>query len=225
MLKVKGLTRPDLLEASLELAAGECVAIRGASGSGKSLLLRAIADLDPNEGDVSLDGVSREAMAAPDWRRQVCYLPAEAGWWAEDLGPHFADWNRAVPFFERLGLAEAKKDWPIARLSTGERQRLALSRALAIDPKVLLLDEPTSGLDQDSIAAVEELISEIREAGVGVIWVTHDPTQAERVANRWLYLENGRLRNALPFKGANGSDASEERLIEGDAEAHGRILQ
>ncbi len=199
MLSVRRLRRPDLLEASLTLAEGECLAIRGASGSGKSLLLRAIADLDPNEGEITLDGVHREAIPAPDWRRQVCYLPAEAGWWADELGAHFGDWERASVFFRRLGLEDARQDWPIARLSTGERQRFALSRALAINPRVLLLDEPTSGLDQAAITAVEDLIAECRETGTGVIWVTHDPVQAERVADRWLYLENGRLREALPF--------------------------
>ena len=200
MLSVQGLSRPNLLDASLELAAGECLVIRGASGSGKSLLLRAIADLDPNEGQVSLNGVSRESIAAPEWRRRVGYLPAEAGWWAEDLGAHFTDWDRAAPYFLRLGLAEVQKDWPVARLSTGERQRLALSRALAIGPEVLLLDEPTSGLDQAAVSAVESLITEVRADGTGVIWVTHDPAQAERVADRWLYLEMGRLRDALPMQ-------------------------
>ena len=199
MLKVQRLSRPNLLEASLELAAGECLVIRGASGSGKSLLLRAIADLDPNQGQVSLNGVSRETFTGPAWRRRVGYLPAEAGWWAEDLGAHFADWNRARSFFQRLGLSDAQKDWPIARLSTGERQRLALIRALAISPEVLLLDEPTSGLDQEAVTAVERLIAEVRGNGTGVIWVTHDPAQAERVGDRWLYLEEGRLREALPL--------------------------
>lgn len=217
MLSVHRLSRPNLLEASLTLAKGECLAIRGASGSGKSLLLRAIADLDPNDGEVTLDNVSREAIPAPDWRRQVCYLPAEAGWWADDLGAHFNDWERAAGFFRRLGLGDAKKDWPISRLSTGERQRLALSRALAISPRVLLLDEPTSGLDQAAITAVEDLITECRDAGTGVIWVTHDPVQAERVASRWLYLENGHLRNALPLPEDTLSAVQDKTSPEGSA--------
>lgn len=225
MLSVHRLFRPNLLEASLTLAKGECLAIRGASGSGKSLLLRAIADLDPNDGEVTLDNVSREAIPAPDWRRQVCYLPAEAGWWADDLGAHFKDWERALPFFQRLGLKDAKKDWPISRLSTGERQRLALSRALAINPKVLLLDEPTSGLDQVAITAVEDLIAECQEAGTGVIWVTHDPVQAERVASRWLYLEGGHLRDALPLPEDSLSPQQEETSSAGTEESSGKVLQ
>ncbi|TQV83194.1 ABC transporter ATP-binding protein [Denitrobaculum tricleocarpae] len=225
MLSVRRLRRPDLLEASLTLADGECLAIRGASGSGKSLLLRAIADLDPNEGEVTLDGVHREDIPAPDWRRQVCYLPAEAGWWADDLGAHFNDWDRASAFFQRLGLEDARKDWPIARLSTGERQRFALSRALAINPRVLLLDEPTSGLDQAAITAVEGLIAERLQTGTGVIWVTHDPVQAERVADRWLYLENGRLRQALPLPGEAVPREPEAPLSSHSAEISGKAVQ
>lgn len=223
MLKVQGLSRPNLLDASLELAEGECLVIRGASGSGKSLLLRAIADLDPNEGEISLKGVSREAMAAPLWRRRVGYLPAEAGWWAEDLGAHFADWSRAEAIFRQLGLSDARPDWPIARLSTGERQRLALSRALAIDPEVLLLDEPTSGLDQASVAAVERLMTAVRAKGTGIIWVTHDPAQAERVGDRWLYLEKGRLRDALPMREAGLPDSHDgvQSAREGSAPSDG----
>lgn len=208
MLKVQGLSRPNLLNASLELAPGACLVIRGASGSGKSLLLRAIADLDPNDGKVSLNGVSREAVTAPEWRRKVGYLPAEAGWWAETLGDHFADWDQAQAFFRQLGLDAAQPDWPITRLSTGERQRLALGRALAIRPEVLLLDEPTSGLDQEAVLAVESLIAEVRAGGAGVIWVTHDPAQAERVGDRWLYLEKGQLRDALPLGDAQISDST-----------------
>ncbi len=221
MLSVRRLSRPDLIEASLELAGGECLAIRGASGSGKSLLLRAIADLDPNSGDLALDGASRESIPAPDWRRKVCYLPAEAGWWAEDLGAHFTDWERACPYFARLGLEGAQKDWQIARLSTGERQRLALCRALINDPRVLLLDEPTSGLDQAAVMAVEAVIAERRAAGTAVIWVTHDPVQAERVAGRWLYMEKGHLRDALPFHeetlaGERGEDSLKDGRTSSD---------
>ena len=74
---------------SLHIAAGECVALRGPSGSGKSLLLRAIADLDPHEGEVTLDGVACEMIPAPEWRRQVALLPVESQWWLDEVGEHF----------------------------------------------------------------------------------------------------------------------------------------
>ena len=67
----------------LELDAGECLAITGPSGSGKSLFLRMVADLDPNQGEVFLDGVERRTLPAPAWRRKVVYSAAEPGWWHE----------------------------------------------------------------------------------------------------------------------------------------------
>src|SRR3954451_6859003 len=82
MLTVDMLTRLHI-SASFCLKAGECIALQGSSGVGKSLLLRAIADLDPNDGVVKLDGMPREAMPAPLWRKQVTYVAAEPGWWAE----------------------------------------------------------------------------------------------------------------------------------------------
>ena len=83
--------------------------------------------------------------------------------------------------------------WPVARLSTGERQRLALLRAIARAPRVLLLDEPTSGLDTDSVARVESLLLDQLAHGVGILMVTHDPAQANRVGTRHMRLADGRL--------------------------------
>ena len=89
VLTVRGLARLALGPADVDLDSGQCIAVTGPSGAGKTLLLRAIADLDPAEGEVLLDGVSRDAMAAPDWRARVTYVPAEAGWWEETVRPHF----------------------------------------------------------------------------------------------------------------------------------------
>ena len=91
MLTVNALTLPTLQPVSFELADGECISVSGASGSGKSLFLRAITDLDPNEGAVKLDGATREEMSAPEWRRRVVYVAAESGWWSDTIGGHFVD--------------------------------------------------------------------------------------------------------------------------------------
>jgi putative ABC transport system ATP-binding protein len=190
------LRRSNLAPVSFDLAAGECVAVRGPSGSGKTLLLRAIADLDPNEGAVSLDGRPRDAMPAYLWRRRVVYVPAESGWWADLVAAHFRDWSAAAPLLAPLALPEDCGRWPVLRLSTGERQRLALIRALALAPRVLLLDEPTSGLDPDAVLAVERLIAERLRAGAGALWVTHDADQARRVAARRLVVDAGRVTEA-----------------------------
>ncbi len=199
---------------SFEVAGGECVALSGPSGCGKTLLLRALADLDPAEGSVALDGTDRSAMTAPDWRRQVGWLPAESSWWFDLVGEHFPRVGKnhtfegvLIPKFgktggnvseprkksfqalEKLGFEEDVLDWRVERLSTGEKQRLALFRLLLNEPKVLLLDEPTAALDVSNVWKVEEVIAEYRNAcGAAVVWVSHNPEQIARVADRHLEL-------------------------------------
>lgn len=198
MLSVRELQRSGLGPAAFELADGECVVVQGASGSGKTLLLRAIADLDPNQGQLLLDGQSRETLSGPQWRRQVIYLPTDSGWWSERVRDHFADWSAAVPLLARLRLPPAIGERLTPGLSTGERQRLALARALALQPRVLLLDEPTSGLDPEMVAAVEDIIGERLRAGMSALWITHDPAQARRLAKRCLWVADGGVRETVP---------------------------
>ena len=187
MLTVSGLKRLHI-SASFDLQDGECVALQGPSGVGKTLLLRSIADLDPNEGTVKLDGTLRETMAAPVWRKRVTYLAAEPGWWSDTVQDHFSGWDDALPLVERLGLPPTCGPWPVQRLSTGERQRLGLVRGLMLQSRVLLLDEPTSALDSQSAAAVESLIVERTLNGTSVLWSTHDNAQASRVGSRVLVM-------------------------------------
>lgn len=192
MLRLEQLQPHGLDPIDLEIGPGECIAVQGASGSGKSLLLRAIADLDPCPGEAMLDGISRSAMAGPAWRRRVMYVAAESGWWAERVGEHFEDWQGVVRRHGTLGLSTGCDEWMVELLSTGERQRLALLRAIEQVPSMLLLDEPTSGLDAAAIAAAEALLDDCRRGGMALIWVTHDPAQAARMATRRLNLADGR---------------------------------
>jgi ABC-type iron transport system FetAB ATPase subunit len=182
----------------LSLAAGDCAAVTGPSGAGKSLFLRMIADLDPHTGEAWIKGQARSAMSAPHWRRQVIYVAADAGWWADTVAGHFSpdllDAARALA--ERLRLPAAVLDGPVARLSTGERQRLALIRTLVLAPPVLLLDEPTGALDQTAARAVEAVLSERLEAGMALVLVTHDPAQAERMGRQRYHLIAGRMEPA-----------------------------
>lgn len=196
LLSVRALTGSALFSISFELMAGECLAILGPSGSGKSLLLRALADLDPNDGEVRLEGQSRADLPAPQWRRQVTYAAAEPGWWAATVEDHFADWALAAPLAHRLGLPAGCAAWPVSRLSTGEAQRLGLIRVLVQSPKVLLLDEPTAALDQTGRAAVEAVVRERLDQGVAALWVTHDQEQAARLAARCLRVRGGRAEEA-----------------------------
>ena len=190
MLTISALTRLHI-SVSFELNEGECIALQGPSGVGKSLLLRAIADLDPSEGAVKLDGTLREAVPAPLWRKRVTYVAAEPGWWADTVQEHFTAWDNVIPLVARLGLAPNCGAWPIQRLSTGEKQRLGLARALMLRSRVLLLDEPTSALDATSTEIVESIVTERVSGGTGVIWSTHDSAQAHRVGSRLFVMGGG----------------------------------
>jgi putative ABC transport system ATP-binding protein len=170
----------------LSLGRGTCAAITGASGSGKSLFLRMVADLDPNEGEVWLNEQARAAMPAPAWRKQVTYVAAESGWWAEIVIQHFPLHRRdeIATLASSLGLRAELLDAPVAQLSTGEKQRLALVRALLPAPPVLLLDEPTGPLDEESVVRVEALLRQRMATGTSILLVTHDPKQAERLGDQ-----------------------------------------
>ena len=178
---------------NLSVNAGECLCITGPSGGGKSLLLRAIADLDPHDGEVLLDGVPATDIAPEQWRRQVGLLPPESNWWLPRAGDHF---HNGMPVsLAQLGLNDAILKQPLSRLSSGERQRLALLRLLANQPRVLLLDEPTANLDPDNTQRVEAVIAAYRDRQqVAVIWVSHDRGQVQRVAGRHAILDDGTVR-------------------------------
>ena len=195
-LTLEALTTAQLGPLDLTVAAGECIALSGPSGSGKSRLLRAIADLDESGGTVRLDDSPREAMEGPQWRRRVGMLGAESQWWHERVGEHLPEGADAT-LKERLGRLGFDGDvlgWEIARLSSGEKQRLALVRLLANEPDALLLDEPTANLDGDNGGRVEALVADYqRSRPAAVIWVGHDPAQLQRVARRRLRISGGRL--------------------------------
>ncbi|WP_139826244.1 ABC transporter ATP-binding protein [Derxia lacustris] len=193
MLQLSALARLHVGPIDLVVHAGECVALAGPSGAGKSLLLRMIADLDPHTGDMALDGRACSAMPATEWRARVRYVAAESGWWRDSVAEHFAPDADFATLLPALALPPEAAQWPVARLSTGERQRLALLRALGPGVRVLLLDEPTSALDADNVARVEALLRAQCAAGVALLLVSHDDAQAARLASRRLRLCDGRL--------------------------------
>lgn len=193
MLSLVGLKRLHVGPIDCEVGAGECISVMGQSGAGKSILLRAVADLDPHEGDAALDGAVASSMAAPDWRARVTYVAADSGWWSARVADHFPA-GTDFAFLADVGIAAEAGTWPVSRLSTGERQRLSLLRAIRPPTRALLLDEPTSGLDSVNVERVERLLRAMLASGMAIVLVTHDAAQAARLAHRRFELTGGQLR-------------------------------
>lgn len=194
-LQVRQLQSPLAGPYSFELAAGQCITISGPSGSGKSLLLRMLCDLDPNTGEILLDGAPRSGISAPAWRAQLLYQPAEPAWWLATAGAHFKPGQipRMQELLPQLNLSPALLEHEVSRLSTGERQRMALIRSLACNPKVLLLDEPTAALDPESVAATEALLHKEVTNGLSLVLVTHSETQAQTLGHRHMTMRDRQL--------------------------------
>ncbi len=192
MLSISDLRTPLIGPINLTIRPGECVAVLGPSGSGKSLLLRAIADLDPNRGKVSFRGDKRSEMDAHHWRQKIALIPAESGWWADHVRQHFKATPDPVELLKAIDLPQAL-DWEVSRLSTGERHRLAIARALQMSPDILLLDEPTASLDVQATDKIEKLIEQQKSRGVAILLVTHNPDQANRLASKFLTMNSGTL--------------------------------
>lgn len=193
LLQIKNLRRLMIGPLSLDVAGGDCLCISGPSGSGKSQLLRAIADLDPHEGESFLEGVAANELAANEWRSRVGLLPPESCWWLPRAIDHF---HNGVPVsLDQIGLSSVILEQPVNRLSSGEKQRLALMRLLSNQPRVLLLDEPTANLDPENTRRVEAVIREYqRSHHAAIVWVSHDAEQVRRVANRYYEVVGGDLQ-------------------------------
>jgi putative ABC transport system ATP-binding protein len=208
-----GRSRPVLAGVDLDVGAGEAVAILGRSGSGKSTLLNLIAGIDDADGgEITTCGVdvvrADERARASLRRRHVGFvfqafhlLPTLTV--AENVAlplelagvPAAAARARAAELLARIGLADRADAWPEV-LSGGEQQRVALLRALAPRPQLLLCDEPTGNLDDASARAVLELLAELRrEHGCALVVVTHS-REAAAICERQLHLEAGVLHAA-----------------------------
>ena len=182
-LVLKNLCVGTLSNVSLTVPGGQVVCLSGPSGSGKSRLLRAVADLEPHGGTVSVADTCQEDLPAHQWRSRVVMVPADSQWWFDEVGGHFP-YHVKADLPSALGFPPEVLEWSVSRLSSGERQRLALWRALVLEPEVLLLDEPTANLDNDSTEAIETwLLEEIRRRQIAVLWVAHDVGQIHRVAD------------------------------------------
>lgn len=171
----------------------ELACLSGPSGSGKSLLLRAIADLIVHQGETYLDDKKCSEVNPVQWRQWVGLLPAESAWWMDIVGDHFK--HESHKYLKALNLPAESLQWEVSRCSTGEKQRLAIARLLQLQPQVLLLDEPTASLDADSVKRVELVIQNYsNEFKVPVIWVSHDQQQIKRLARREFKIINDEIK-------------------------------
>jgi ABC-type methionine transport system ATPase subunit len=180
---------------------GEVTAVVGPSGAGKSTLLRAINRLiEPTSGEVYLDGEPTGSLDPLELRRRVgmvFQIPALFGDSVEDailygarLAGRSADPGRLL---EVVGLDPLVSGRRPETLSVGQQQRVAIARALALQPEALLLDEPTSALDEGARRKIEELVGGLNaRLGLTMVFVSHDLSQVERIADRVVVLAEGR---------------------------------
>jgi putative ABC transport system ATP-binding protein len=193
-----------LRDISFVLEPGEVLAVVGPSGAGKSTLLRLLNRLDePTNGEVLLKNVDAKTIPPRELRRLIGMVMQRAylfpGTVAENLayGPmqhgHSVTSEEINKLLEQVGLF-GYADRDALTLSGGEAQRVAITRALANQPEVLLLDEPTSALDETARRGIETLLeSLVRQRHLTCVWVTHSMEQARTVADKVLALESGQM--------------------------------
>jgi len=202
----------------LSVARGERVALIGANGSGKSTLLRVLHGLvKPSAGSLVCDVAARQAMVfqRPFMLRTSALVNVALALWLRGTR-----WRRAreqaAQALQRVGLASQALRSARA-LSGGQQQRLALARAWSLAPEVLLLDEPTSSLDPHAKREVERLMDEFAQAGMTLVFASHNLGQVKRLATRVVYLEQGRILADLPvrdfFDGPLGETSREAELF------------
>src|SRR5437016_2878943 len=225
-----------LRKVSLDIEGGRCIVVIGASGTGKSVLLKHIVGLlRPDSGEVWYDG--RRIDNLPE--RELMTVRTQFGFLFQ-MGALFdsmtVEQNIAFPINEHsdkteeqarqiatqklalVGLKDSGKKMP-AELSGGQKKRVALARAIALEPKVILYDEPTTGLDPIRADVINELILKLqRELKVTSIVVTHDMNSALKVANRIVMLHEGHLVfDGSPEQIRESEDPVVRRFVEGEA--------
>ena len=205
----------------LTMAAGEVVAIIGPSGSGKSTLLRCINQIEPaTSGRLEVGGVAiGEGHRAPD-RHELVQIRRSVGmvFQSFNLFPHLTVLQNvslaqrrvmgrsrseadamSMQLLSRVGLADKAQQYP-ARCSGGQQQRIAIARALALEPQLMLFDEPTSALDPELGLEVLTVMRELAEGGMTMIVVTHEMHFAESVSDRVIIMADGRIVEEGPSR-------------------------
>ena len=194
---------------SLTVNRGEVVVLMGPSGSGKSTFIRTFNGLEPyQKGQIEIDGVpiAHDNKGIELIRREVGMVFQQFNLFPHltvlkniTLGPmHLRKLpkseaeNQAMELLERVGIAHQAKKYP-GQLSGGQQQRVAIARALAMRPKVMLFDEPTSALDPEMVQEVLDVMRNLAESGMTMVCVTHEVGFARGVADRIIFLDDGKL--------------------------------
>ena len=194
---------------STEVSKGEVVVVCGPSGSGKSTLIKCVNALEPfQKGDIVVDGTS---IADP--KTDLPKLRARVGmvFQSFELFPHLSITenltiaqikvlgrskeeavDKGLKLLDRVGLRDQALKYP-GQLSGGQQQRVAIARALAMDPVVMLFDEPTSALDPEMVNEVLEVMVQLAHAGMTMMCVTHEMGFARQVADRVIFMDQGRI--------------------------------
>ncbi|MGA1821391.1 MAG: ATP-binding cassette domain-containing protein [Thermoplasmatota archaeon] len=209
ILKMRGVRkklgkRTVLWGIDLDVRKGEIMALVGPSGSGKSTLLRCLNRMtEADSGEIMYNGEDVRDMIPRDLRREVALVFQESVMLPGTVLDNVSygqklkgseDRSLIERSLEDSGLSVDFLDREASKLSGGEKKRVSLARALAIEPKILLLDEPTAGVDPKMVSRVERAIVNFsRERDLTVLWVTHDVEQARRVSDRIANLKDGRV--------------------------------
>jgi len=200
-----------LRNVSFVVEAGDFISIVGSSGSGKSTLLRLCSYLiSPTSGDVFYKGANMTGYSPTELRKSISYcfqLPYLFGSTVKD-NLDFPFSIRNIPFNEArvkelfllFNISTTLLNADVQNLSGGEKQRIALVRTLLFLPEVLLLDEVTSALDAENTRMVEDAISSLNKGGITVLWITHDPEQSQKYANKIITLEAGEIKSLEVLK-------------------------
>ncbi|MEM1383514.1 MAG: ATP-binding cassette domain-containing protein [Pseudomonadota bacterium] len=206
-----------LTDLSITLRPGGVTAVMGPNGAGKSVLLRVVAGLiAPDAGEVAVSGPVALVPQTPVLLRRSLRGNLAHALWIYGI-PRAERPARIAELLDLAGLS-ALAGRPARALSGGEKQRFAIIRALAAEPRLLLLDEPTVSLDPRATAAVEALIRRAAAGGAKVVLVTHDRGQVARLAEEVVFLHCGRVgeQSAAPTFLASPASAEARAYLAGD---------